>query len=328
MDVVEEPRSEGGRLAARQSAAVPWCASAAMQRLAAVAVPRPPAGAVRVRVRVPGGAPACAGQPRRSRRHDRPHVTDLRDLVKRQFGLNAERYVLSYDHSKGESLDRMLELVLAKPDWRVLDISTGGGHISLAFAPRVREVIATDITQEMLDAAERFVRGKGVRNITFAEADACDLPFGAAEFDLVTCRVAPHHFPDCARFTREMTRVLKPGGYVAMIDTVVPEDRAADEYINAFEKFRDPSHVRSFTANEWLKFFSDARLEIETAEVFRKARDFEAWAGLQTVSGERKAELRRKLEHAPPGVAEALGPETREGALFFYLPEILILARR
>jgi len=255
-------------------------------------------------------------------------VTDLRDLVKRQFGLNAERYVRSYDHSKGESLDRMLELVPAKPDWRVLDIATGGGHTALAFAPRVREVIATDITQEMLDAAEQFVRGKGVGNITFAEADACDLPFGAAEFDLVTCRVAPHHFPDCARFTREITRVLKPGGYVAMIDNVVPEDRAADEYINAFEKFRDPSHVRSFTANEWLKFFSDARLEIETAEVFRKARDFEAWAGLQTVSGERKAELRRRLEHAPPGVAEALGPETREGALFFYLTEILILARR
>ncbi len=254
-------------------------------------------------------------------------MTDLRDLVKRQFGINAERYVRSYDHAKGESLDRMLELVPARPDWRVLDVATGGGHTALAFAPRVREVLATDITQEMLEAAEQFVHDKGVTNITFAEADACDLPFDPKEFDLVTCRVAPHHFPDCARFTREMARVLKAGGYAAMIDNVVPEDRATDEYINTLEKFRDPSHVRALTANEWLRRFGDAGFKVEAAEIFRKARDFEAWAGLQTVTGERKAELRRRIEHAPPGATEALGPETREGKLYFYLTEILIVAR-
>src|SRR5206468_11459243 len=82
------------------------------------------------------------------RRSDR--LTDLHDLVKRQFGLNAERYVSSTDHSKGESLDRMLELVDPKRDWRVLDIATGGGHTALAFSTRVSEVVATDLTQEML----------------------------------------------------------------------------------------------------------------------------------------------------------------------------------
>jgi len=46
------------------------------------------------------------------------------------------------------------------------------------------------------------------------------------------------------------------------------------------------------------------------------------------VTGERKAELRRRLEQAPPGPKETLGPETREGKLFFYLTEILIVARR
>jgi ubiquinone/menaquinone biosynthesis C-methylase UbiE len=255
-------------------------------------------------------------------------VADLRDLVKRQFGLNAERYVSSYDHSKGESLDRMLELVDPKPHWRVLDIATGGGHTALAFAPRVREVVATDITQEMLDAAERFIRGKGVTNVTFTEADACDLPFDDAEFDLVTCRVAPHHFPDCAAFAREMHRVLKPNGVAAMIDNVVPEDPATGDYINDFERYRDPSHVRAYTATEWLQFFNQAGFKIEATEIFRKARDFEAWAGLQTVTGPAKAELKKRLESAPPGAAEALGPETRDQKLFFYLTEILVVARR
>ncbi len=255
-------------------------------------------------------------------------MTDLHDLVRRQFGLNAERYVSSYDHSKGESLDRMLEVVAPNPDWRVLDIATGGGHTALAFAPRVREVVATDITKEMLDAAERFIWGKGVVNVSFSEADACDLPFEAAEFDLVTCRIAPHHFPDCAKFIREMARVLKPGGTVAMIDNVVPENRTTDDYINAFERFRDPSHVKALTATEWIRLFEDAGFTIDATEIFRKARDFEAWAGLQTVSDPVRTELRRRLQEAPPGPAEALGPETRDDKLYFYLTEILIVGRK
>jgi ubiquinone/menaquinone biosynthesis C-methylase UbiE len=292
---------------------------------AGAALPRPHGDAVQLPER--GAAHPCAAAVPR-RRSNAVADADLRDLVKRQFGLNAERYVSSYDHSKGESLDRMLARVAPRPEWRVLDIATGGGHTALAFAPRVREVVATDITREMLDAAERFVRGKGVTNVRFAEADACALPFDAAEFDLVTCRVAPHHFPDPAKFAREMARVLKPGGVATMIDNVVPEDRATGDYINAFEKFRDPSHVRAYTKAEWLQFFTDVGFKIEATEIFRKARDFEAWAGLQTVRDPVKAELRRRLETAPPGAAEVLGPETREGKLYFYLTEILIVARR
>src|SRR5438034_9974331 len=92
MDVVEEPRSEGGRLDARQSATVTWGASAAVLRLAAVAVPRPPAGAARVRVRVPGGAPACAGQPRRSRDTAGPRDRPPRS---RQTAIRSQRLALS-----------------------------------------------------------------------------------------------------------------------------------------------------------------------------------------------------------------------------------------
>jgi ubiquinone/menaquinone biosynthesis C-methylase UbiE len=222
----------------------------------------------------------------------------------------------------------MVDVVDPKPTWRALDIATGGGHTALAFAPRVREVVATDITQEMLQAAERFIRDKGVENVRFQEADACALPFQEAEFDLVTCRVAPHHFPDCAGFVREMARVLKPGGTVAMIDNVVPEDKATDDYINAFEKFRDPSHVRALPTSEWLRHFTEAGFLIDTIEIFRKARDFEAWAGLQTVSDEVRAELKRRLEEATSGPMEALGPEMRDGKLYFYLTEVLLVGRR
>src|SRR5258706_16328885 len=120
--------------------------------------------------------------------------TDNRDLVQQQFGPHAEQYVASTHHSTGESLDRLLELTAPQPEWRALDIATGGGHPALALAPRVRAVVATDLTPEMLAAVERYIQSKGVANVSFRPADAMSLPFETAEFDLVTCRIAPHHF--------------------------------------------------------------------------------------------------------------------------------------
>lgn len=75
--------------------------------------------------------------------------------------------------------------------------------------------------------------------------------FGDGAFDAVTCRIAPHHFADIGRFIAEAVRVLRPGGLLAVVDNIVPGSRlrgkkadrrrAAGEYINIFEKLRDPT---------------------------------------------------------------------------------------
>jgi hypothetical protein len=66
----------------------------------------------------------------------------------------------------------------------------------------------------------------------------------------VTCRIAPHHFESIALFLDETRRVLKRDGTLALVDNVVPAGSVGD-YINAFERFRDPSHLRAWTAEEW-----------------------------------------------------------------------------
>jgi ubiquinone/menaquinone biosynthesis C-methylase UbiE len=255
-------------------------------------------------------------------------MNDNRDLVKQRFGATAEKYVRSTDHSQGESLDRLVALVDPRPEWRALDIATGGGHTALAIAPRVRDVVASDLTTEMLAAAERFIHGQGVKNVTFREADAMALPFGDSEFDLVTCRIAPHHFPDAAQFVREATRMLRPGGVAAMVDNVVPEDLAAARHINAIEKLRDPSHNWAYTAADWLGFFAAAGLAVDQSEIFRKVRDFDYWAGMQGVDGRTRLQLRALIQQAPRAALEALAPAEVGGQLKFYLTEILVIARK
>lgn len=251
-----------------------------------------------------------------------------RELVQKQFGPRAERYVASADHARGESLDRLVEWVRPESHWRVLDVATGGGHTALALAPHVREVVAADITVEMLEAANRHVREHGVSNVTFCEADAMNLPFGPADFDLVTCRVAPHHFPDCAKFVAEAARVLRRGGSAAVIDNVVPDDAGAAQYINELEKLRDPSHHWAYPRGEWIAFFERAGLAVERAETFRKARDFDTWAGIMGVTGTLRARLRGLIVTAPGAAGEALTPTPEGERIRFHLTELLIIARR
>src|SRR5262245_42318632 len=121
-------------------------------------------------------------------------MEDSKDLVRQQFGAHAEAYVRSAVHGHAPSLARLVEVAAPQPEWRVLDGSTGGGHAALAFAPHVREVVATDLSPEMLAAAERFAGERGAANVTFQVADAEALPFPDASFDLVTNRIALHHY--------------------------------------------------------------------------------------------------------------------------------------
>jgi ubiquinone/menaquinone biosynthesis C-methylase UbiE len=253
---------------------------------------------------------------------------DNRDLVKQQFGPRAENYVASTHHSTGESLDRLMALVQPQPGWRALDVATGGGHMALALAPLVREVVASDLTPEMLTAAEKFIHGKGMANVSYRLADATALPFGEAEFDLVTCRIAPHHFPECAQFVRETARVLRPGGVAAVIDNVVPEDIVAARHLNAIEKLRDPSHNWAYTAADWRGFFDAAGLVTTQAETFQKTRDFDYWNDMMEVDEHRRDQLRTLILQAPAAARAALAPQVVGGALKFTLTEVLIVAHK
>jgi ubiquinone/menaquinone biosynthesis C-methylase UbiE len=259
-------------------------------------------------------------------------MTDTRDLVKQQFGPHAQNYVTSADHARGESLDRMLALLPFQSDWRALDVGTGGGHTALALAPRVREVIASDLTQEMLTAAETFIRGKSVTNVAFREADAGALPFGPAEFDLVTCRLAAHHFPDCGQFVRESARVLRTGGWLAVIDNTTPPEARAARHINTFEKLRDPSHHWEYSVADWEAFCIAAGLAVRTVEAYRKPLDFEKFCDRLSVPTHTRLQLRVMLFQAPDAVKAWLAPEFHGDAQFgpitIHLGEILLLAQR
>ena len=112
-------------------------------------------------------------------------------------------------------------------------------------------VVASDLTPEMIGEARITAAERGCRNMAFVVADVESLPFATGTFDRVTCRIAPHHFPDLSAAVGEMLRVTRPGGLAGIIDSVVPDDPELDAFINGVEKVRDPTHVRSYRIEEW-----------------------------------------------------------------------------
>lgn len=249
----------------------------------------------------------------------------IKTLVQEQFGKTAAHYLTSKPHAQGKSLERLVALTQPRSDWRVLDVATGGGHAAYTFAPHVARVWATDITQEMLDMVTAEAAKRGLANLRTAYAKAEALPFEEESFDLVTCRIAPHHFDSIPLFLAEVNRVLKKSATLALVDNVVPAGSVGD-YINAFERLRDPSHLRAWTMQEWRDALKTTGFAIDHEEQIGKTMEFKSWA--QRYDAVMQALLRAMLTQVTPEVKAVLEPQGDGDALTFRLCEGLFIARK
>lgn len=264
--------------------------------------------------------------------------------IQAQFGANAEKYATSAVHAKGASLARLVELTAPQPDWQVLDVATAAGHTAFAFAPHVKWITAVDLTAEMLPVAAKLAAEKQIQNISFKVANAEALPFEDGTFDLVTCRIAPHHFNDIEQFLREAARVLRPNGTLAIVDNVVPGSyrrgkkarlqRQAGDYVNAFEKLRDPSHHRCLAVWEWetavkqITAVKQSNFDLIHIETAPKTMNFHQWTARMNVSAANTIRLQAMLLQAPEPVAAFLTPQVSSDRIEFRLTEAIIIGQK
>jgi ubiquinone/menaquinone biosynthesis C-methylase UbiE len=194
-----------------------------------------------------------------------------------RFAESAKQYRTSPEHVDSEDREILRSRLALDPSHLLLDIATGGGHTAAAFSPSVRKVVASDLTPEMIGEARITAAERGCRNMAFVVADVESLPFATGTFDRVTCRIAPHHFPDLPAAVGEMLRVTKPGGLVGIIDSVVPDDPALDAFLNGVERVRDPTHVRSYRIEEWNTVLEQAGLFLLHVSRTWKKHPFDQW---------------------------------------------------
>src|SRR5574341_2235738 len=259
-----------------------------------------------------------------------PAMTDSRERLNQiQFGRHAEAFVTSATHRAGRSLRRLVEVCEPQAEWRVLDIATGGGHTALAFAPLVRQVIASDLTHRMLLVARSHADTQGQADrLTFTQCDGHRLPFADNSLDCVTCRIAPHHFTDAGEFMREVARIIRPGGVAGIVDNIAPGDPKAARYLNALERFRDPSHHWLYTLDDWHAFFFAAGLSARHSETIQQMTDLDEWAARVGLAGDDATRLRALILQAPATAREWLAPVVTGSRVQLTISQVLIVGTK
>ncbi len=182
----------------------------------------------------------------------------------------AEGYRESEAHRSGRDLELFAEWAAGQT---VLDVATGGGHV----ARRLREAGCTVVT---CDPAP------GMKADVLCQAE--HLPFADGSFDVVTCRVAAHHFEDVAVALQEIARVS--GGLVLVADNLF-----VDETGEEADRLRDPTHVRNYSEDEWRGLFADAGLDLEQFEREEKWVQLGPWLERAGCTGDEAARVRELL---------------------------------
>lgn len=255
--------------------------------------------------------------------------SEIKQAVQKQFRKNAEAYVQSVTHAKGNDLELLVEWLQPSNNGRVLDIATGGGHVARTLAPHVGLVVATDLTLPMLKAASEANSQALAQNILYVQADAESLPFLDESFEIVTCRIAAHHFPDHAAFIREVNRVLVPGGLFLFIDNVAPEDPGLSGFVNEVEKRRDPSHLRCLSITEWRSLLTANQLIEQKEQQRKKHFEFLPWVQRTSESPEQEVEVEELLLNVTDEQQKYLGTIIQEGRVITHqIDEWMVLCKK
>ena len=209
------------------------------------------------------------------------------------WSTRAQAFRESPTHREGPDLELLVEMCEPGKGVTALDVATGGGHV----ARRLREEGCTVVT---VDPAP------GMQPDVIARAE--HLPFADSSFDVVTCRIAPHHFEDIRKAVAELARVTR-----ALL--VIEDNLHIDEQVEQAERLRDPTHVRCYSADEWLELLVGAGLDVERVELVERKREVEDWLTRVDTPPEDAQRVR-----------ELLGERIADGTMIF--PSIVVKGRK
>lgn len=256
-------------------------------------------------------------------------LNDMQSASAAQFNQQSDRYGKSHILADTRDVEAALQNIAAPKDGKALDAATGGGHTALWLARHGWKVTAGDIAVRMLENARKLCADAGF-SIETHLFPAEEMPFADRSFDLVTVRVAPHHFSSPEKFVLESARVLKPGGHLMVIDGCVPDDDPETEaWLHRVEKLRDPSHGRFLSRRAWEDLVRGAGLSVVRSELHpRKQPDLEWYFETAATSQENRAAVLEAVRSASSQVKAALKLADEEGKIVWWWPMLTLLARK
>lgn len=222
--------------------------------------------------------------------------------VTNQFGPRAQAYVTSVVHSTGADLEQIASLTAAFRPVRAVDLGCGGGHVTYAMAPGAGEVVACDLSADMLAAVRQAAAERGFDNVRTEQTSVEMLPFADASFDMLGCRYSAHHWQDVDAGFSEARRVLKNGAPALFVDVVAPDMPLLDTHLQGVELLRDTSHVRDYSITEWRAKLARAGFRVGKVTTWRLRMDFPVWIARMATPAALATAIRMIQESAPEEV--------------------------
>ncbi len=260
--------------------------------------------------------------------HEEKNALDVKQSASAaQFNRQSDRYGKSHILADTQDVELGLRGVLPPSGGAALDVATGGGHTALWLARHGWKVTAGDIAPRMLENAQKLCAEAGFR-IETRLFPAEEMPFSSGSFDLVTVRVAPHHFSSPQKFVQEAARVLTRGGHLLLIDGTVPDDDPeTDEWLHRVEKWRDPSHGRFLSRKAWQDLAEKAGLKVVRSDLqSRKQPDLNWYFDTAATSEQSREKVLEAVAKASAHVRAALRLGNEDGKIIWWWPMLALLA--
>jgi 2-polyprenyl-3-methyl-5-hydroxy-6-metoxy-1,4-benzoquinol methylase len=254
-------------------------------------------------------------------------LNSIQLAAKEQFGAQSEHYGKGHILENVDDVKKAISDLKIRPGRKALDIACGTGHTGLHLASTGLDVTLCDISPEMLERAREQAEERGLK-VTLNEHTAEKLPYPDQSFDLVTCRVAAHHFSNPQAFLAEAARVLKVYGYLLIIDGTVSDDQPeAENWLHQVEKLRDPSHHRFIRPRQWKEWTEANNLRVVKSMIEPlKMPDLQWYFTAADTSPENRKKVLELVSRAPQSARDLFKISVEEGKIVWWWQRLTFLA--
>jgi ubiquinone/menaquinone biosynthesis C-methylase UbiE len=262
--------------------------------------------------------------------HDgRVELDEIQRAAQQQFARQSQRYGRGHILENVEDVAAGLQRMTLPPKAGVLDVATGAGHTGLYLASLGHDVTVSDLARAMLDRTAQMARERGL-NVQVRQHAAEVLPYGDGFFDLVTCRVAAHHFSSPGQFVTEVSRVLAASGYFLLIDgTVQDGEPEAEEWMHKIEKLRDPSHHHFLTPNQWSDLCREHGLAVQDVILTPfKQPDLNWYFETANTSPQNRERVLELIAAAPNSAHRLFRLGQEDGKIVWWWQRLTLIARK
>lgn len=182
-------------------------------------------------------------------------MDEQRQRILDQFTKQAIPFTELHQRDDASYIQLIIDSAEIHADCEVLDVACGPGLVACQVAKTARHVTGLDLTPAMIAQARSRQAEAGLNNLSWIVGDAQPLPFADEQFDRVITRYSFHHFSNPTAAFREMLRVCKPDGRVAICDVFTTSAEQAALY-DQMEQHRDASHTHALQLDEFAALFA------------------------------------------------------------------------